>query len=149
MSFACCSDCKTPVGCGIRKECATQQPPAAAKPVTAVVSQEPAHATAPQEAPKADPGISVDAPVQATLAPVEGAASGAPSAAEAFIASRRLCKDCKFASKPLGRAVRDSNCKHPDLPINLVDGGRIFPCVIARGYKQLCGPLAARWVYNG
>jgi hypothetical protein len=31
------------------------------------------------------------------------------------------------------------------LPINLINGTRIFPCFIARGYEGLCGEKGRFW----
>jgi hypothetical protein len=38
-----------------------------------------------------------------------------------------------------------ANCLHPGNPINLVTGTRVFPCIVARGYDQLCGWIGMRW----
>ena len=63
----------------------------------------------------------------------------------------RLCKTCLHGRRP-ANAFGDwdaAKCKHPLLPINLVTGERQFPCVIARGYEQLCGPAGRYWVQRG
>lgn len=56
-----------------------------------------------------------------------------------------FCSECKYAVKRLGYPFDDwAKCTHPALPVNLVNGRRVFPCVIARGYQELCGPTG-RW----
>jgi len=51
-----------------------------------------------------------------------------------------LCKDCYHNSK---KFAGEYNCKNPQLPINLVTGDRVFPCVVVRGYDTLCGPMGS------
>lgn len=74
-----------------------------------------------------------------------GNAVGAPAGFLARVAAGRLCKDCSFQEKNLTRPASLKDCIHPILPLNLVTGERKFPCIIARGYEQLCGPLGAKW----
>jgi hypothetical protein len=53
----------------------------------------------------------------------------------------RLCKTCRHAEKPLMANWLQATCVRQNLPVNLVTGERKFPCIIARGYVELCGPL--------
>lgn len=65
----------------------------------------------------------------------------------AVFASRRLCKTCKHISKGVTQSLDYAQCVNPWLPVNLVTGQRRFPCIIARGYDALCGPLGQKWEY--
>lgn len=55
-----------------------------------------------------------------------------------------LCCDCKWAVRGLGTWTY-ATCTHPALPVNLVSGRRVFPCVITRGYEELCGRSGVRF----
>lgn len=50
-----------------------------------------------------------------------------------------LCRDCKHYRK----LAKD--CGRPGQPINLVNGRRVFPAIIARGYDELCGSAGKFW----
>ena len=63
----------------------------------------------------------------------------------AILSGTRLCRGCRHAYRPLGRSWDAADCLRPGLPVNLVTGLRRFPCIIARGYPQLCGPVGAAW----
>lgn len=95
-------------------------------------------------------GTSTQAAGTAAEAPLHGTAVGAPAdSALAHFAVKRLCKTCKHQERSLTLPPLSKNCIHPLLPINLVTGERRFPCMIARGYDQLCGWLGAKWEYKG
>lgn len=58
----------------------------------------------------------------------------------------RLCVDCRWAAKPaIVGQWNYANCTYTLNPINLVTGRRIFPCVISRGFDQLCGWKGVHW----
>lgn len=78
-------------------------------------------------------------------APLQGSALGAPAGILAQFAVRRLCKTCVHQERSLTLPPLQKNCIHPLLPVNLVNGERKFPCMIARGYQELCGWLGERW----
>lgn len=136
-----CPDCQTPVGCRATSVCSLQLKQNVEKAFDVKAASE---ASLPEvqgnklgESQRPTPEILV-----------EGSALGA-TAAEAFIAAGRLCIKCSHSERPGMLQQRDRICKHPELPMNLVDGSNKFPCIIARGYNQLCGPLGLRWRYNG
>jgi hypothetical protein len=61
----------------------------------------------------------------------------------------RLCTRCKHFKTAITAPKLLGNCLHPELPKNLINGDRAFPALIARGYDDLCGPIGAKWEYNG
>lgn len=82
--------------------------------------------------------------------PLQGTAVGAPAdSALAHFAVKRLCKTCVHQERSFTLPPLSKNCIHPLLPVNLVTGERKFPCIIARGYDQLCGWLGQKWEYKG
>lgn len=80
---------------------------------------------------------------------LEGPLSGAPAGVLAQLAAKRLCRTCTHQERSLVLQAEFKLCAHPLMPINLVTGGRKFPCVIARGYDALCGPMGAKWEFKG
>lgn len=88
---------------------------------------------------------------EATLPPA-AAPRGVPALSTdimAAMATRRLCKICKHQERSLTLAPEYKLCLHPTMPLNLVTGTRKFPCVIARGYDQLCGYMGTKWEPRG
>ncbi len=78
-----------------------------------------------------------DQPLGAEAAMITGAMQA--------LALQRLCKTCKHSYKALTKNWSEAECLRPGLPVNLVNGERRFPCVIARGYAPLCGSLGVFW----
>lgn len=54
----------------------------------------------------------------------------------------KLCRNCRRGCRGFLEGWDGALCTHPALPINLVTGERVFPCIIARGFDGLCGPTA-------
>lgn len=123
-NFVRCTHCKSPVGCMAAKVCRNE-----------------GGADAPQKsAPEAaEQRLASDAEAQAM------ADAARREAAASALALSRLCRDCTHCVKPMVGGWTYSNCKSPHLPVNLVTGSNVFPCYIARGYEQLCGPLGRLW----
>lgn len=134
--FRNCIECLTPVGCRLVKICGRPANPVTLEPVNV-----------PPAAKEAPVAANVEVAGPAAEVTLEGAARGATTA-EAPLAVMRLCRDCKSHSKSITQSPLMALCKDSELPVNLVTGDRIFPCIIARGYDQLCGPLGRRWKYK-
>lgn len=63
-----------------------------------------------------------------------------------YVPTDKLCRDCRHAVRPaIGMSWDYAKCVHPLNPLNLVTGQKVFPCVIARGFDQLCGWMGVKW----
>lgn len=123
-NFVRCTRCKTPNGCMASKRCSNEEaanaPEAPPQQAASPVAQGPA-----PEAPAEDTARQQEALHQFALS--------------------RLCRTCRWGTKPALGNWTYANCTNPELPVNYVTGERVFPCVIARGYEQLCGVLGGKW----
>lgn len=76
-------------------------------------------------------------------------ARGAETLLEKALGPMRLCATCKHREAKLSLPTELHPCRRPGLPLNLASGKTAFPCIIARGYDELCGPVGQYWEYRG
>lgn len=121
-----CATCPTPVGCRITKICTMEGLQHARQQEQEVPPQVAAGAAPQVSAPAEAPAGNRAPPVNVTV-------------------ELKLCRNCRHAERPIGQGIDWAKCEQKEYPINLITGSHKFPCIIARGYSELCGFEGRFW----